>query len=109
MSSNKSEALQEPFLNALRLQEVSISIYLVNGIRLQGKIKSFDQYVLLLENTVVQMVYKHAISTIVPGRNVEIPPVPEKNPTEKVTGEKLTELTAEVRKHGLNLLGKHSP
>ena len=43
---------------------------LVNGIKLQGQIESFDQYVVLLRNTVTQMVYKHAISTIVPGRAV---------------------------------------
>jgi host factor-I protein len=47
-----------------------VSIYLVNGIKLQGQIESFDQYVVLLRNTVTQMVYKHAISTIVPGRAV---------------------------------------
>ena len=49
-----------------------VSIYLVNGIKLQGQIESFDQYVVLLRNTVTQMVYKHAISTIVPGRPVTI-------------------------------------
>lgn len=66
--SKPSIPLQDPFLNALRLQHVPVSIYLVNGIKLQGQIESFDQYVLLLRNTVTQMVYKHAISTIVPGR-----------------------------------------
>ena len=50
-----------------------MSIYLVNGIKLQGQIESFDQYVVLLRNTVTQMVYKHAISTIVPGRAVNFP------------------------------------
>ena len=59
-----------PFLNALRREHVPVSIYLVNGIKLQGQIESFDQYVVLLRNTVTQMVYKHAISTIVPGRAV---------------------------------------
>jgi host factor-I protein len=49
-----------------------VSIYLVNGIKLQGVIESFDQFVVLLRNTVSQMVYKHAISTIVPGRNVRM-------------------------------------
>jgi host factor-I protein len=44
---------------------------LVNGIKLQGNIESFDQYVILLRNTVTQMVYKHAISTVVPARAVE--------------------------------------
>lgn len=68
--SNKSQLLQDPFLNALRREHVPVSIYLVNGIKLQGQIESFDQYVVLLRNTVTQMVYKHAISTIVPGRAV---------------------------------------
>ncbi|HPV33067.1 MAG TPA: RNA chaperone Hfq, partial [Methylotenera sp.] len=61
-----------PFLNALRKEHVAVSIYLVNGIKLQGQVDSFDQYVILLKNTVTQMVYKHAISTIVPARMVNI-------------------------------------
>jgi host factor-I protein len=70
--SNKGQMLQDPFLNALRREHVSVSIYLVNGIKLQGQIESFDQYVVLLKNTVTQMVYKHAISTVVPARPVSI-------------------------------------
>lgn len=66
----KGQSLQEPFLNALRKEKVPVSIYLVNGIKLQGQIESFDQFVVLLKNSVSQMVYKHAISTIVPARNV---------------------------------------
>ena len=65
--------MQDPFLNALRKERVAVSIYLVNGIKLQGQIDSFDQFVVLLKNTVSQMVYKHAISTIVPAHNVKIP------------------------------------
>ena len=71
--STKGQTLQDPFLNALRKEHVQVSIYLVNGIKLQGQIDSFDQYVVLLKNTVTQMVYKHAISTIVPSRSVTIP------------------------------------
>ncbi|HZV97792.1 MAG TPA: RNA chaperone Hfq [Methylophilaceae bacterium] len=70
----KGQMLQDPFLNILRKEHVPVSIYLVNGIKLQGQVDSFDQYVILLKNTVTQMVYKHAISTIVPGRAVTIPP-----------------------------------
>ena len=66
----KAQTLQDPFLNALRRENVQVSIYLVNGIKLQGQIDSFDQFVILLKNSVNQMVYKHAISTIVPARNV---------------------------------------
>ena len=70
----KSQSLQDPFLNALRRERVPVAIYLVNGIKLQGTIESFDQFVVLLRNTVSQMVYKHAISTVVPARNVRIGP-----------------------------------
>jgi host factor-I protein len=69
---SKGQTLQEPFLNALRKEHIPVSIYLVNGIKLQGQIESFDQFVVLLKNTVSQMVYKHAISTIVPARAVRI-------------------------------------
>ena len=68
----KGQSLQDPFLNALRKERIPVSIYLVNGIKLQGQIDSFDQFVVLLKNTVSQMVYKHAISTIVPGRAVNL-------------------------------------
>ena len=77
MSNNKAQVLQDPYLNLLRKEHVPVSIYLVNGIKLQGQIESFDPYVVLLRNTVTQMVYKHAISTIVPGRAVQFAaPVP---------------------------------
>ncbi|MBA0211259.1 RNA chaperone Hfq [Pectobacterium brasiliense] len=66
----KEQSLQDPFLNALRRERVPVSIYLVNGIKLQGQIESFDKFVILLKNTVSQMVYKHAISTVVPSRPV---------------------------------------
>jgi len=65
------KTLQEPFLNALRKEHVAVSIYLVNGIKLQGQIDSFDQFVVVLKNSVHQMVYKHAISTIVPSKPVK--------------------------------------
>ena len=71
---SKAQSLQDPFLNALRRERVPVSVYLVNGIKLQGTIESFDQFVVLLRNTVSQMVYKHAISTVVPARNVRVGP-----------------------------------
>jgi host factor-I protein len=71
--SDKGQQLQDPFLNMLRKEHVQVAIYLVNGIKLQGQVESFDQYVVLLKNTITQMVYKHAISTIVPVRAVSIP------------------------------------
>ena len=73
----KVQSLQDPFLNALRKERVLVSIYLVNGIKLQGQIESFDQFAVLLKNQVSQMVYKHAISTIVPSRSISIPQVLE--------------------------------
>ena len=71
--SNKGQLLQDPFLNTLRKERVPVSIYLVNGIKLQGQIDSFDQFVVLLKNSVSQMVYKHAISTVVPARSIRVP------------------------------------
>jgi host factor-I protein len=70
--NQKGQMLQDPFLNGLRKEHVAVSSYLVNGIKLQGQVDSFDKYVILLKNTVTQMVYKHAISTIVPARAVSI-------------------------------------
>ena len=69
---SKGQSLQDTFLNSLRKDRVPVSVFLVNGIKLQGQIESFDQFVILLRNTVSQMVYKSAISTIVPSRNVKI-------------------------------------
>ena len=69
---SKGQSLQEPFLNALRRERVPVAIYLVNGIKLQGQVESFDQFVVLLKNSVSQMIYKHAISTVVPARNVTV-------------------------------------
>jgi host factor-I protein len=76
---SKGHTLQDPFLNALRKERIPVSIYLVNGIKLQGQVESFDQFVILLKNSVSQMVYKHAISTIVPSRNVKMPRGDEDN------------------------------
>lgn len=72
---SKGHSLQDPFLNVLRKERVPVAIYLVNGIKLQGQVESFDQFVILLKNTVSQMVYKHAVSTIVPARAVKMPMV----------------------------------
>jgi host factor-I protein len=70
---SKGHTLQDPFLNILRKERIPVSIYLVSGIKLQGQIESFDQFVIVLKNAVSQMVYKHAISTVVPARMVKIP------------------------------------
>jgi host factor-I protein len=77
---SKGQSLQDPFLNALRKERIPVSIFLVNGIKLQGQIESFDQFVVLLKNNVSQMIYKHAISTVVPARNVKLATGPEEAP-----------------------------
>lgn len=70
---SKSQLLQDPYLNALRRERIPVAMYLVNGIKLQGQIESFDSFVVLLRNNnISQMVYKHAISTIVPTRNINL-------------------------------------
>ena len=68
----KLHGLQDPFLNTLRKEKVQVSVFLVNGIKLQGQVESFDQYVILLKSNVVQLVYKHAVSTIVPSKPIVI-------------------------------------
>jgi host factor-I protein len=75
IKNNKGLLLQTPFLETLRTDNVPVSVYLVNGIKLQGQIEAYDQYIILLKNMVTQMVYKHAISTIVPSRPVPLQPV----------------------------------
>jgi host factor-I protein len=78
---SKGQSLQDPFLNTLRKERVPVSIFLVNGIKLQGHIESFDQFVVLLKNNVSQMIYKHAISTVVPARSIKLPQAaPEDQP-----------------------------
>ena len=71
MAQPKGTPLQDPFLNVLRRERIPVSIFLVNGIKLQGQVESFDQFAVLLKNTVTQMVYKHAISTVVPSRQIK--------------------------------------
>ena len=70
---DKKQSIQEPFLNALRKERIPVSIFMKNGIKLQGTIESFDQFIVMLKNVTTQVVYKHAISTVVPSRNVRLP------------------------------------
>ncbi len=70
MSQNNS--LQDPFLKTLQQEQIIVSIFLLSGIKLHGVIDAFDHNVVLLKNSVTQMVYKHAISTIVPSRVINI-------------------------------------
>ncbi len=66
----KGQPIQDPFLNALRRQRVPVYVYLTNGIKLQGIVAGFDSAVVLLKNNTKQMIYKHAIATVVPTRNI---------------------------------------
>ncbi len=71
---SKGQQIQDPFLDALREANVQVSVYLVNGIKLQGIVDGYDPFVVMLKSTITQMVYKHAISTIVPAENVVVTP-----------------------------------
>jgi host factor-I protein len=71
-SPARRRSLQDPFLHALHKERIPVSMYLVNGIKLQGQIEAFDQFVVLLKNTATQAIYKHAISTIVPAQNFRL-------------------------------------
>lgn len=60
--------LQNQFLDALKNEQVTVSIFLVNGIKLHGIVDAYDEHVIMLKNNVTQMVFKHAISTVVPAK-----------------------------------------
>ncbi len=72
MGSSNNPSLQDAFLNQLRKEKVPLIIFLMNGVRLKGTIKSFDNFVVLLKDTSQQLIYKHAISTIVPDRDIKL-------------------------------------
>lgn len=71
-ASNKGQNLQDNYLNQLRKDKIPVVIYLTNGVRLKGVIKGFDSFVVLLKEASQQMIYKHAISTIVPERDIDL-------------------------------------
>lgn len=91
----KGPSLQDPFLNALRKEKIPVSIYLVNGIKLQGMVEAFDQFVVVLKNSVSQMVYKHAISTIVPSRHVKVSDDNDEEESNHTAHEDITEKSDE--------------
>jgi host factor-I protein len=70
MESKPAQNIQDTFLNTVRKDKSPITIYLVSGVKLTGKIRSFDKYSVLLENnSQEQLIFKHAISTVVSGRS----------------------------------------
>ncbi|BCB97195.1 RNA-binding protein Hfq [Dissulfurispira thermophila] len=72
MGGNKGQNLQDNFLNQLRKEKIPVIVYLTNGVRLKGIIKGFDNFVVLLKEANDQLIYKHAISTVIPERVVDI-------------------------------------
>ena len=73
MSADKKQNLQDTFLNAVRKSRTPLTVFLVNGVKLQGVVTWFDNFcVLLRRDGQSQLVYKHAISTVVPARNVRV-------------------------------------
>ncbi len=71
-NSAKGQNLQDHYLNQLRKEKIPVVIYLINGVRLKGVIKGFDSFVILLKEVSQQMIYKHAISTIVPETDIDL-------------------------------------
>ena len=70
--NNKERKLQDLYLNYLRKENVPVSIFLINGTRLKGTIKGFDNFVVILKQNNQQLIYKHAISTISPEKEIDI-------------------------------------
>lgn len=71
-NAKKGLNLQDNYLNQLRKEKIPVVIYLTNGVRLKGFIKSFDNFVILLKENTESLIYKHAVSTIVPEKEIEI-------------------------------------
>jgi len=72
MSNSKSQSFQDSFLNQLRKDKVPVIIFLTNGVRLKGFVKAFDNFVILVKDVSQQLIYKHAVSTIVPEKDIDI-------------------------------------
>lgn len=72
MPNSKNQSLQDNYLNQLRKDKMPVVIYLTNGVRLKGVIKGFDTFVILLKEITQQLIYKHAVSTIVPEKDIDI-------------------------------------
>ena len=72
MMTNRDRKLQDHFLNYLRKEKIPVTIFLINGTRLKGVIKGFDNFVVVLKQNTQQLIYKHAISTISPEKDISI-------------------------------------
>jgi host factor-I protein len=71
-AGQKGQNLQDNFLNQLRKEKIPVTIYLLNGVRLKGTIKGFDNFVIILKEHALSLIYKHSVSTIVPEKEIEI-------------------------------------
>ena len=104
MDIKPAQNIQDTFLNTVRKDKSPITIYLVSGVKLTGKIRSFDKYSVLLENNAQeQLIFKHAISTVVSGR----PPHTELRP--ELRSEVRPELRSEVRSEARSAAAPAAP
>jgi host factor-I protein len=73
MATEKNQNIQDVFLNTLRKEKVPVTVFLTSGVKLQGNISGFDNFcVVLRRSPQVQLVYKHAIATVVPSTNISL-------------------------------------
>ena len=73
MADERSQNVQEAFLNAIRKEKIAVTVFLINGVKLQGSVTWFDNFSLLLKREAhVQLVYKHAVSTIMPTEPLDL-------------------------------------
>jgi host factor-I protein len=71
-TGQKGFNLQDNVLNQLRKEKITVTLYIINGVRLKGVIKGFDNFVILLKEPTLLLIYKHSVSTIVPDKEFEI-------------------------------------
>ncbi|MEW6675717.1 MAG: RNA chaperone Hfq [Nitrospirota bacterium] len=71
-TTTRSQNLQDNYLNQLKKDKTPVVVYLTNGVRLKGVIKGFDSFVILLKESTQSLIYKHAVSTIVPEKDIDI-------------------------------------
>ena len=107
MESKPAQNIQDTFLNTVRKDKSPITIYLVSGVKLTGKIRSFDKYSVLLENnSQEQLIFKHAISTVVSNRSVMHSP--DFRPAGQVTGGPISPASGAVPTAAANSPVSHS-
>ncbi len=71
-ANTKSQNLQDNYLNQLRKEKMQVIVYLTNGVRLKGVVRAFDNFVILLKDSTQQLIYKHAVSTIIPEKDLDL-------------------------------------